>query len=351
MGPVHAVGIEHRLVDRILAGQAGRVRLRRARAGRGGADLGDHHRLARRTRRGQRLAQARAVAAAFDVGKDHAGVRVIGQPCDHVCHLQPGFVAGGDPVAQAQSRLARQRIGVGTEGTALADQPDFADRRHATERDRREGGKHALAQVHRAQAVRAQQCHARIARAAGQHVLHAHAALPGFREAGGEDHGGARAVAGQLRHHVLAGAGRHRHDGQVDGLADVRQRAIGAQTLHFGSGRVDRIEASRVAQFAQQPDRHPAHLVWLGGSTDHRDRTRVQQGIQVNHVAVSGSCFLDRFNRAWPGYCRRPVAASIERTISISSGATFFSIIPRFTCEPGTAQLNSSGRFRYLMRE
>jgi hypothetical protein len=45
-------------------------------------------------------------------------------------------------------------------------------------------------------------------------------------------------------------------------------------------------------------------------------------------------------------YLRRPVVDSIERTISISIGATRFSIAPRRSFEAGMAQLNNSGRLR-----
>jgi len=162
-----AKGVVHRVVARQRGGVRGRCR----RAQRAGADLDHHDRLAVLLRQRQRGAQARAVAAAFQVGHDDVGFRVLRQPGQAVGQLHVRLVARGGPQRQAQSALARQAVGVDAERARLADQADAPRLDQARVHRRREGGVDLVAGTDDAQAVGAQQADAGCLRAHRQHVL------------------------------------------------------------------------------------------------------------------------------------------------------------------------------------
>ena len=171
--PVHAVFAEHRVVDRVVAGQRRGVGRRCLRTDGGAPDLDDHHRLLRRPGGCQRAAQPEAVAAALHVAHDDLGVGVVRHPFHAVREVDVGLVAGGDPLRDADIALARQRVGIGAERTRLADDADVAGPHQAGIGCRSERGIHLVARVDRAQAVGAQQAHPAGARCGAEFGLEA----------------------------------------------------------------------------------------------------------------------------------------------------------------------------------
>ena len=272
------------------------------------AGLVDHHRLAGVLCQAQCFTQSIAAATAFDIGRNHACLRVSCQPCDAVGGVHIGFVAGGHILAEADAALRGQTAEISAKRAALRGHGHRPrDQCHRIEH-RREGQEHAGAHVHQPDAIRTQQANARRPALVSYAVLGRRAFSVDLGKSRGED--GQRLDA--ARDALIDGFGHHRgrqrDHGQVDVVAHIQDRGIRRQPLHLGMSRIDREYATGITAAAHERDGPPANAIRVVGCPDdcHTGGSKevIQSGTQRrfarhHHRSVHGR---DPFAR-WQPMC------------------------------------------------
>ncbi|GBD41816.1 hypothetical protein HRbin39_01202 [bacterium HR39] len=268
--------LEGRRVDLRLAGQRSRVRARRPRAlGRAATlDHDDRPRAGQGAGGGHELAH---VGEPLDVEEHGAGLRIEGEPLQHVPEVDVGHVAEADGERQADAAAARPVHHRGDHAAGLGDEGEPAGRRRDVEEadiQLRVGcGKADGVGADDAQQVRAGRF---------EHPLLQLAPL-GSRlgEAGGEHEHRARAAPSQgldqLRH---GGCGRGDHR-KVGCHRQGVHRGIGQHAVHRHGPRIDRQHRTREAGPHQVADDDVADLGGIAARPDHRHRGRPEQRVEV----------------------------------------------------------------------
>src|SRR6185503_16589975 len=135
----------------------------------------------------------------------------------------------------------------------------------------------------------------------------------GFREAGGDDAGGARAGVDALldrSFHVLA----WQHDvNQVYLFRQVPDSGIGLQSHNLGCVRIDRIKLTAKTTVRQVAEQNATGLVWIRRSTDHSDRARCNKGLNISHFALSMPLVVSALRVAIP--CRTVLPTRDKREL------------------------------------
>jgi hypothetical protein len=170
-GAVDAVLPEQRLVDRVGAGKARRMRLRRRGADTGFADLAEHDRLAVRMGDPQGLDEFCSVSDAFVISHDHRDIVLPCKPGHAFGNVDIGLVAGRYPVAEPHVAGAAEIGQVAGIGVALADDRDRARLRQAVVEGAAEGADEACPGIEHAKAVGPEQLEAADARDRAQLLL------------------------------------------------------------------------------------------------------------------------------------------------------------------------------------
>ncbi len=268
--PVHAVGREHRLPGRVVAGQRAGVRIDQRPARRRAPDGQGHHRDVPGGRAGQTLAQQRDVAHGLHEQPDHPGlgpVERVGQVVRGGGHqllpggddervLQPAVSAqqGGEHrpgVGHHRDRTARERLPLQVPDGA--DPTGRVDEAHAPgpAQRHRSGGRDQL----RAEPVRAAEHH----------------------RTGVVACGGQRQLPGQC-------PVRHPEQHQVHRLRQLRQRGRAAVPEHLAVPRVHQVHA-RAGRAAQHlgGESQPEGVGPLAG-THYGHRPRLQHPGQPRPV-------------------------------------------------------------------
>ncbi|MDT4808027.1 hypothetical protein FQZ97_408840 [compost metagenome] len=226
------------------------------------------------------------VADGFGVGHHHVDLRRLHQPADGVAQGDVGFVAGGDADRRAQPALPRQAEQVRPVGAGLGGDADPPGQRNAAFQAGGEEGVVAQVGIEHAQRVRPQQAHVRRAGGFDDGVLHGHAFLADFAEAGGEHDGAARALAAQRLDGLQYLRRRHRDDRHVRRLGQRIDAGVGRQTLDFGAIGVHRQDAAGEAVAQHVGDGAAADAVRVAGGADHGDRARLHQGGKTGETGV-----------------------------------------------------------------
>ena len=158
---------------------------------------------------------------------------------------------------------------------------------------RRERRVVAGAAVEHAQAVRPQYPHPVAARGLHHAVLHGLALGIDLGEAGGEHQRRLGAAPAEVVHRLQRDPGRHRDDRDIRRFRQIRDRGIGAQSLHLRPVRVHRIERALKAGCQHVGDRPAADAGGIVGGTEHRDGARGEQRRQAGkaHMSVP-SCLV-----------------------------------------------------------
>jgi hypothetical protein len=177
----------------------------------------------------------------------------------------------GDPDAALLQELPELERHV----AALGDEADRA-RGHG-----RGGQLEALRRVGDAEAVRPEQHGARRADAVHDGGLPRGPLLPQLGEPGGDGDDGLGAGGQRVVHRGLEAGGRHGEDHEVDGLADVRNKAMGRLSEHALATAVDQVDRAHVARGERlRADPVPV-LRRIVARADHGDRTRREQRRQI----------------------------------------------------------------------
>ena len=248
-------------------------------------------------------------------------MRILDQRVDEIGGRQHDLVAAADRVAEAEPGLLRQRLRRRRDAAALADDRDVAAKKLVGFAEKGgEAGGHRHPRVDDADAIRAGQREARLLAYAAQRLLQRTPRLAGLGEAAGPcdpaTNARLRAFPDQRRNGIRPG-GEDRDIGRRGKVADPR---VARQAMHRGAARVDRPDRSRVAEFAQQPDRHAAEISGLVRGADHRDRLRGEQcrdiderrGLRAfDHRAIVSVHVLRRAGARVARSC----AANVERTL------------------------------------
>ena len=146
---------------------------------------------------------------------------------------------------------------------------------------RRGGELEALRGVGHAEAVRAQQHGAGGADALDDGGLPRRPLLPQLGEAGGDGDDRLGAGGQGVVDRGLEAGGGHGEDHEVDGLADVRNKAIGRLAEHAVAAAVDEIDRARVARGERLGADPVAVLRRVVARADHGDRARREQRRQI----------------------------------------------------------------------
>ena len=171
---------EHRAIDGGRARHRGGMRLGRAHAGLGAADLQHHHGLAALARQLQGGGQAAAVLHAFHQQRDHADPGIGRHVGDEIGNLQVDLVAGGEPQPHAVA-MGQALQQVAAQPSALRGQADAAAVQVVLEGGR-EGHADAVAHVHEAGAVRSVDVQAGVAAQLCDLAFQAPAFFAGFEK-------------------------------------------------------------------------------------------------------------------------------------------------------------------------
>ncbi|ETH25882.1 hypothetical protein L551_3558 [Bordetella pertussis STO1-SEAT-0004] len=127
-----------------------------------------------------------------------------------------------------------------------------------------------------------------------QPALQRRAGLARLGKARGKHHEGPHPGGDALADHALDQRGRRADDGQVDRLADGRQRRIAFDALHLGAGRIDRKQFADESARQHIGQRPAGDLAGVGGGPDdghaarlqHRRRARRALPLRRRHAAL-----------------------------------------------------------------
>ena len=272
--PDHVQVRQERADHRVVAGHRAGVRQRGLLAGRAGADLERHDRLARLLRGPGRPGERRRVADLLEEQADDPGVRVLGQVLQHVRGADHRLVA--DRGQRADPDRAGPQEAEHDAGQRAALQRDADRSRGQRQRDRQRERRGARVRVEEAQAVRAEQGDALVPGAGHQAVFQRPAFRAGLAEPGRQHDRVAHAGRARVLQHAFHRVRRRHDERQVGGLGQVAQAGHGGAAERGGVPRVDRQqrpgEADRGA--AQRHEPGPARGV---GGTHDRDRLRREE--------------------------------------------------------------------------
>ena len=152
-------------------------------------------------------------------------------------------------------------------------------------RDAAERGIDVRMQVREAEAVRADDPHARPLRDR-EHVLFAFNSLrPAFAEASAEDHGeGHSLFSAHLEHRQYALRRNADHD-EIDVVGDLRHRSIAFQPIELSILRVDRKYLSSVAILQKRADCLRTRPPGVVRHADHGNRSWLEEVLEFAHLS------------------------------------------------------------------
>ena len=316
VGRPGAVCGEHRIEHLLRSGERPGVRLDGGQPLLAGTGLDGDDRLARKPCCLQRALQALAVAAAFHVGDDDAGVGVARQPFDAVGDVHVGLVAGGDEVAEADTGLRRERHDVGADRAALAGDADRALARPDVVERGRERGVETGVKVD--EAVGAEQPRAGGAARSGDALLCLAPGLVDLAEAGAEEYDRAHPRLKAFLDGAFRELGSDRHDGEVRHLIEVGNALRGLQSEDLGPVRVDWHDGA-LEMLLHQRNRLAADLHRVRGGPDHGDAARAHHGVETRRP-TRGCVHFRTPDSSSISASEKPASESISAECSPSPG-------------------------------
>ncbi|MEY9471659.1 hypothetical protein ABH992_004058 [Bradyrhizobium yuanmingense] len=278
--PDHPFARRDRVERLDRAGECAGMRHRRGAAAFGGAELERDHGLARRARRLAGIAERLGVAHAFEVDDDHLDARILGEVAHQIRRLEPGLVARGHHVADADTPVFQR----------LADRHDdragLAGDRHRALFHGDDAivdiGEELFAGAQIAEAVRARDREPRLAHRSlqfGSELL-AFVILQ-LAEAGGDDGGRPRAGCGGVADHLHGKARRHQHQDVIGLLRKTRKILVAGNAPDGIALGVDRIEPAFETIFDQIVPDALGIIAGLVGRAHQHDVVRVQHCVDA----------------------------------------------------------------------
>ncbi len=226
-GADHRIVAQHGVQHLVVAGQRSGVGQRRAATQGAAPDLVQDHRLAGAMRGLQGGEEAVDVADGFGVGHHHVDLRRLHQPADAVAQGDVGLVTGGHADRGSQAALARHAEQVRAVCAGLGGDAYPAGQRYATFQAGGEERVVTEVTVERAQRIRTEQTHTVLAGSGYHRILHRRAGLADLAESGREHDGTARPLAAQCPDGLQHLRRRHRDNGRVRCLRQLRDAGEG----------------------------------------------------------------------------------------------------------------------------
>ena len=225
------------------AGQRAGMRHRGGAAAFGGSELERDHRLAGRARGLAGLAEHLGVSHAFEINHDHADRGIGGEIGHQVRGLEPGLVAGGDHVADADAAILQRLADRHHDRAGLTGNRDRA-RLHRDDAVV-DIGEQLFAGAQIAEAIRAGDRKAgladRLLQLAGE--LLAFLVLQ-FAEARGDDGRRAGAGRGGVADHLHRETRRHQHQHMIGLLRQAGEILVAGNAPDGFAPGIDRIETA-----------------------------------------------------------------------------------------------------------
>ena len=280
---VHAVAVEDRVVDRVLARDRTRVRDGQLRRELGAPDLQRDDRDAARARALERAHEARGIARRFHEQAHRARARHLERVVEVLVHRDRELLAGRDDQVEVDAFLA-----VDDAAHARARMADVGDVAAAGVHARTEAAApDAVGEVVEAHAVRAADDEAGLADLREQPLAQRRIGVA-LDHQRGHHRRRSRAVRDYV---VECGVHARVGDGEYhvfDRFGQRRERRIAGHAEHRLAAGVDGIEAALVAALQQVFERvAPDRALALAGAEDG-DRLRPQQGIEP--MSHAGAC-------------------------------------------------------------
>ena len=311
--PRQREGLEHRIGDAdagdaqvlqegvghvVLAGECAGVRGRHLCGSGRSAQLVGQHRLAAACGFEGEGAQAVAVVKGFQEQQIAVDGRIVQRRRADLADAEVGLGSDRHQPGKAHAaRLAARHQRTEHAAALRCDEEPAA--RQALLGEGRVGRQHqAVARVHHAQAVGAEQAHAGAARTLAQRLFARSAVGTGFGKAAGQHREQRHAQPGGLVHHAGHGIGGCQHVHVFGHLRQRGQAGIGRLALHRGPAGVDRVDAAGITRLAQEAQRPAGRLAGIVRGADQRHAARAQQrigqGTALKHLRVVHSALTCR---------------------------------------------------------
>ena len=236
-------------------------------------------------------AEGLRAANVLDVDADHLGLGIGHQKVDGFGRVHVAFVAGGDPVAEADSAAQHDVHPIRAERAALADKGEAPRAQFVAFQCRGERGHQARAAVHDTQAIGAQNHHAVLLCQIRQARLQNATGFIQFGKARRENHEGLHPRGNAFTNHRLHMGRSRADDGQVDRFADGGNAGIAAQPLYFRAPRVDGIQLALVATREHVGEGTARDFPGIGAGTDDGHAACLEDALQArwfSDVGVGG---------------------------------------------------------------
>jgi hypothetical protein len=274
--PQHARAPEGRIVDRIGAGQRPGVRKRRPRPGRAAPGLDHRHRLRATYGAGRRHELAR-IGDALDVKHHRRGRLVEREEIQHVAEVDVGHIAQRDDAREAVAASARPIERRSGDRAGLGDQGDWPGLRGQLG----EAGVDAARRRDHAEAVGTDDAQRGGPRGVQHLLAQVRARAARFAKTGADDHRGAAAHPGQLRHEAGDGRRRRCDHRQLRRDRQLGDRRVGQRRADRSLVRIDRHHRALETALGQIAGQHRADRAGRVAGADQRDGAGREQGVEV----------------------------------------------------------------------